>query len=55
MTSVATDDRSVEALRGRATGVLFLSGFGALWFLLGLAGHLARSFRQLREVGVAGV
>ena len=37
MTSVATDDRSVEALRGRATGVLFLSGFGALWFLLGLA------------------
>ena len=31
------DDRSVEALRGRATGVLFLSGFGALWFLLGLA------------------
>jgi hypothetical protein len=37
MTSVATDDRSVEALRGRATGVLFLSGFGALWFLLGRA------------------
>jgi len=37
MTSVATDDRSVEALRGRATGVLFLSGFGGLWFLLGLA------------------
>jgi len=31
------DDRSVEALRGRATGVLFLSGFGGLWFLLGLA------------------
>jgi len=37
MTTVAMDDRSVEALRGRATGVLFLSGFGALWFLLGLA------------------
>jgi len=37
MTTVAMDDRSGEALRGRATGVLFLSGFGALWFLLGLA------------------
>lgn len=31
------DERSVEGLRGRATGVLFLSGFGALWCLLGLA------------------
>jgi hypothetical protein len=31
------DTPSVEALRGRATGVLFLSGFGALWLLLGFA------------------
>jgi len=30
-------EESAEAVRGRATGVLFLSAFGALWLILGLA------------------
>jgi hypothetical protein len=37
MPSGSVDTPSVESLRGRATGVLFLSGFGVLWLLLGFA------------------
>ena len=48
MPSSAIDEQSVEALRGRATGVLFLSGFGALCLLLGLAA------REWLTVGTAG-
>lgn len=34
---------TAAALRGRATGVLFFSGFGALWLILGLAGRQSLS------------
>jgi hypothetical protein len=52
MPSGAIDQGTVGALRGRATGVLFLSVFGALWLLLGFA---AREWLSALPAGAVAV
>ena len=52
MPSGSMDAPSVEALRGRSTGVLFLSVFGALWFVLGFA---ARGWLTVLAAGAIAV